>query len=306
MKVDFRAYLEAKYALDGRSLNREVLQNLKQGLAAKRHLRCLDLGSGTGAMPKRLIDLCPNTSLELTGLDIDAGLLDIASEQLTWKLRSLGFQTEKIGPGITARRKQQSVRIGFECATVLDWSPHENTGGFDLISAHAFMDIVPLQPLVEKILDLLVPGGIFYSALNYDGDTALLPVYSDEEYERRILDHYDRSMEIRRIQEMPTGGARSGRRLLGELAAAGFAIHTYGTSDWNMTPVNGLYRDRDAFCLKSLLAMIRGEASGSRGFSPEALADWYSDRSRAVDAGVLGMIVHQLDILAVKDSAHRV
>ncbi|MGH8550049.1 MAG: class I SAM-dependent methyltransferase [Methylococcales bacterium] len=303
LKVDFRAFLDAKHPLDSRSLNREVLENLKQALRSKSHLRCLDLGTGTGAMPKRLIDLDLDASLDITGLDIDAGLLDAASEQLTRKLRNLGFHTERRGRRISARRNQQAVRIGFERVSVLDWIPDGNSGNFDLISAHAFMDIVPLLPLVAKILDLLVPGGIFYSTLNYDGETTLLPVYSDEEYETKILEHYDRSMESRRIDGLPTGGARSGRRLLGALARTGFAIHSYGSSDWNITPVNGLYRDRDAFCLKSLLAMIHGEASGNEILGPETLAAWYSDRSRAIDAGVLGMIVHQLDLLAVKPGA---
>lgn len=300
MKVDFRAYLDAKYPLDSRSLNRDVLENLKQALTAKPHLRCLDLGTGTGAMPKRLIDLDLNASLDITGLDIDAGLLDLAAEQLAQKLRDLGFQTEKSGHRISARRNEQIVRVHFECASVFDWIPGENIGNFDLISAHAFMDIVPLQPLVEKILDLLVPGGIFYSTLNYDGETALVPVYSDEEYERNILEHYNRSMELRRINGLPTGGARSGRRLLGALATAGFAVHSYGSSDWNITPVNGLYRDQDTLCLESLLCMIHGEASGNEIFGAGTLAAWHSDRSRAIDAGILGMIVHQLDILAVK------
>ncbi|MCI0654530.1 MAG: hypothetical protein L0Y39_08650, partial [Methylococcaceae bacterium] len=60
-----------------------------------------------------------------------------------------------------------------------------------------------------------------------------------------------------------------------------------------------------AFCLKSLLAMIHGEATGNDGFDSETLGVWYSDRSDAIDAGRLGMIVHQLDILAVKSAPHR-
>jgi SAM-dependent methyltransferase len=303
VKVDFRAYLDAKYPLDSRSLNRDVLENLKQALAPKRHLRCLDLGTGTGAMIMRLIDL--GASLDIAGLDLDAGLLEVATEQLARKLHNLGFQTEKKARTISARRNGQALRIRFECGSALDRIPDQHKASVDLISAHAFMDIVPLQPVVENILDRLVPGGIFYSTLNYDGETALLPVYSDQEYERKIIEHYDRSMDERRIQGLATGGARSGRRLIGALASAGFAISSYGTSDWNITPVNGHYRDRDAFCLKSLLNMIHDEVSGSEIFGPETLAAWYSDRSRAVDAGVLGMIVHQIDILAVKPGVQR-
>ncbi|MGH8552463.1 MAG: hypothetical protein ACRERS_04135, partial [Methylococcales bacterium] len=99
---------------------------------------------------------------------------------------------------------------------------------------------------------------------------------------------------------LPTGGAHSGRRLIGRLVSAEFAIHSYGTSDWNITPVNRSYRDQDAYCLKSLLELIQGEANAVSTFDPEKLQRWYSDRSNATAAGLLGMIVHQLDILAVK------
>ncbi|MGH8558635.1 MAG: class I SAM-dependent methyltransferase [Methylococcales bacterium] len=305
MNFDFRAYLDAKYPLDSRSLNRDVLENLKQALFAKEQLRCLDLGTGTGAMPKRLIELGLDASLEIMGFDIDADMIDIATDRLTLYLNGRGFRTESSGRRISAHRNQQGIAIAFECASVLDRNPDQNCGNFDLISAHQFMDLVPLEPAVEKIRNLLAPGGFFYSTLNYDGETALIPVYSDEEYERKILDNYDLSMEKRKIHGSPTGGAHSGRRLLGALTSAGFAIHSYGSSDWNITPVNRAYRDRDAFCLKSLLTLIHDEASANDAFDPETLATWHSNRSAAIDAGLLGMIVHQLDILAVKSTNPR-
>ncbi len=306
MNFDLAAYLDAKYPLDSRSLNRDVLENLAQALAAKPHLRCLDFGTGTGAMAKRLIDLNQCASLEIIGLDTDSSLLDTAAERSAQRLGELGFETRRSEHGIVARRKTRTVRIRFECASALDWNPGQGGGNFDLITAHAFMDIVPLQPLVEKSLNLLVPAGYFYTTLNYDGDTALIPVYADEVYERKILGQYDLSMEIRRSNGMATGGAHSGRRLAGVFTTAGFELCSYGSSDWNITPVNGAYRDHDALCLKSLLAMIRGEASASLRFGSESLAAWYSDRCRAVDAGSLGMIVHQLDILALRPARPRV
>ncbi len=305
MNLDFRAYLDAKYPLDSGSLNRDVLENLKQALSAKPQLRCLDLGTGSGAMVKRLIDLGLDVSLEIIGIDISADLLDIATEQLTRHLHDLRFGTERRGRRISAHRNKQSISITFECASVFDRNLDPTIGSFDLISAHQFMDLVPLELTVEKILKLLAPRGLFYSTLNYDGETALIPVYSDQQYEKKILENYDRSMEKRRIDGSPTGGAYSGRRLIGALANAQFAIHSYGSSDWNITPVNRGYRDRHAFCLKSLLAMIHGEATGNDGFDSETLGVWYSDRSDAIDAGRLGMIVHQLDILAVKSAPHR-
>jgi SAM-dependent methyltransferase len=306
VNFDFAAYLDAKYPLDSRSLNRDVLENLRQAIAAKPHLRCLDFGTGTGAMAKRLVEMDLSASLEIIGLDTDAGLLDIAEERMARRLTELGFETSYSGHGIFARRKTRTVHCHFERASALDWNPDRDGGNFDLITAHAFMDLVPLEPLVEKGLNLLIPAGIFYTTLNYDGETALIPVYADEPIERKILDHYDLSMEIRRNDGMATGGAHSGRRLAGAFTAAGFELLSYGSSDWNITPVSGVYRDHDAWCLRALLSMIHGEASASRRFDSDSLEDWYSDRLRAADARSLGMIVHQLDILALRPARPRV
>lgn len=300
MNLDFRAYLDAKYSLDSRSLNRDVLENLQQALAAQQHWRCLDLGTGTGAMPKRLIDLAPNASLDILGLDCDAHLIELATARLTWNLHELGFRTERSGRMISADRNGKRVHIAFECASMLDRKLDDRIGQFDLISAHQFMDLVPLQPAIEKIVKLLTSGGLFYSTLNYDGETALFPTYSDQEIEYKILENYNRSMEDRRVNGLQTGGAFSGRRLIGALASAECWISSYGSSDWNITPVNRAYRDQDVHCLKSLLAMIHVEASESSSFDPKTLAGWISDRSAAIDAGILGMIVHQLDVLACK------
>jgi SAM-dependent methyltransferase len=300
VSFDFQAYLDAKYALDSRSLNRDVLAILQQCLTTKHALRCLDLGTGTGAMPNRLIELDLDCPIEITGLDIDLGLLKTAKNRLRRRLSELGFRTECRNLQITARRGERTIRIRLECASALDWNPSVTDAGHDLITAHAFMDLVPLQPLVKKILDLLSPGGLFYSTLNYDGETVLVPLHSDEDFEKEILEHYDRSMEIRRITGMPTGGSHCGRRLISFLLQEGFAMSGYGSSDWNITPVDGSYRDGEAFCLESLLQMIRGEASGCKAIDQEDLAVWYSDRLRALGAGLLGMVVHQIDILAVK------
>ncbi|MGH8475498.1 MAG: class I SAM-dependent methyltransferase [Methylococcales bacterium] len=300
MNFEFRAWLDAKYPLDSRSLNRQVLDNLKQMLRAKTHLRCLDLGTGTGAMSKRLIDWGLEASLEIIGLDIDAELIDVATDNLRHYLNDLGFRTEGRHRTISAHRNHRKISVAFERASVLEANPDPDFGPFDLVTAHQFMDLMPLKPAVDKIRKLLAPDGIFYSTLNYEGETSLIPVYSDEQLERKLLENYDRSMEGRIIEGLPTGGAHSGRRLIGRLVSAEFAIHSYGTSDWNITPVNRSYCDQDAYCLKSLLELIQGEANAVSTFDPEKLKRWHSERSNATAAGLLGMIVHQLDILAVK------
>jgi hypothetical protein len=102
------------------------------------------------------------------------------------------------------------------------------------------------------------------------------------------------------VQGEPTGGARSGRRLYSLLAETGFDVAAYGSSDWNITPREGRYRDRDADVLRALLFMIRGESERQPGIDRDRLARWYAERSAQLESGALGMIVHQLDIVATR------
>ena len=299
--LDFSAYLDAKFALDSRSLNPTVLENLRRALALRSSLRCLDLGSGKGATIKRLVDLCPAASLEITALDLDPGLLTSGAEQLSQDFQKRGFQILRSATGLVAQTRTRRISIAFACDSALIWNP--GMGEFDLIAAHAFMDLMPLAALCEKVLALLKPAGIFYASLNYDGETALIPPYPEESLEREILEYYDLSMEQRRLDHAATGGAYSGRRLVGALSRSGFEIEAYGASDWEITPLRGQYRDRDAACLQALLDMIHAEAQDSGRFNPELLARWYRERCAAIDVVRLGMIVHQLDILAAKPSS---
>jgi hypothetical protein len=80
MHIEFADYLEAKFPLDERSLNADVRQACFERLGRKRGvLHCLDVGTGTGAMVRRLIDSGLHASFHITALDRDASLLKTGS-----------------------------------------------------------------------------------------------------------------------------------------------------------------------------------------------------------------------------------
>ncbi|MGZ8198132.1 MAG: hypothetical protein ACXWVP_07235 [Burkholderiales bacterium] len=115
-----------------------------------------------------------------------------------------------------------------------------------------------------------------------------------------LLAEYDASMERRRVHGESTGGARSGRRLHTLLSEAGYDVIAYGSSDWNITPRERRYRDRDAVVLRALLSFMRAESERRSGIDRETLVRWHGERSAQLESGELGMIVHQLDILATR------
>lgn len=299
MTVAFDEYLKAKYALDNRSFNSAVNAVFLSTLEHRTRLSCLDVGTGTGAMLGRIIDANPQLSLTLTGLDYQSDLLTIAHTKIRRLLEKQGFSVSPDGNDICGKGLNREIRISFECE-YLDKYLLKSNHAFDLITTHAVMDLLPLRPTLEKFANNLTDGGLLYATINYDGDTSLLPVYVDQTFERQLLDNYNASMENRRISDELTGGAYAGRRLHAALTNMSFKIIAVGSSDWNITPLDGAYRDQDDICLIALLDMIRGENARCMGVDVSALSDWYQHRLHQLDQGQLGMIVHQLDILARK------
>jgi SAM-dependent methyltransferase len=294
MPVSFADYLKAKFALDERSLNREVRGAFLDALHSLPQIQCLDVGAGTCATLQRLLNSGLTTPLSLTALDRDPGLLDIARQEAEGWLRALGLDP-RIEAGAIRTQGERLMAIRFAVGELKDYQPDRL---YNVITAHAFLDIAPLPEALRLFAAWLQPGGYLYASLNYDGDTALLPVYEDADFEARLLGHYNHTMERRRVDGRATGGAYCGRRLHGLLPEYGFDILAYGSSDWNIAPFLGEYRDSDAVCLNALLEMIRAEGQSSGLFQQDQLERWREDRLQLLRRRRLGLIIHQLDLLA--------
>ena len=313
---DFPAYLEAKFAIDSASLNAPLYAQFQDRLRRTVHLRVLDLGTGTGAMLRRILELDLPGPLELVGLDQEEQNLSVAVDRVVQVLQRRKFiieeKQERSGTMcIYGKKRGSELRVVFQRGDLLDRHTTDKLEPFDCITAHAFMDLMPLEAAVAIIRKLLKPDGIFYPTLNYDGLTVLMPEYEKLDIEQRLLRIYNRSMEQRRNRGGKTGGAQSGRRLYRSLLEEGFTILGMGSSDWNVFPTGGVYSDDQKLFLSAIVSMIAREAGRFRTGSGEdnaagsdtpldsaAVADWYNDRLQAVQNHSLSLIVHQLDLLA--------
>jgi len=278
MPVSFTDYLAAKFALDERSLNPEVRGAFLEALRGLAEIRCLDAGAGTGATLRRLLHHGLERPLSVTALDRDPSLLAVAQAE-------------------NARRPPSSrpVEIRFVAQELKD---HRPAHPYNVIVAHAFLDIVPLGPALRRFAGWLEPGGYLHATLNYDGGTVFTERYEDAAFESRLLDYYNQTMESRLVDGEATGGAWCGRRLLSLLPEFGFVVLAHGASDWDIAPSGGRYCDDDATCLAALLEMICAEGRRSPLFHPRELDRWHAERQSRVAQGTLAMRVHNTDVLA--------
>ena len=295
MPVSFVDYLQAKFALDERSLNREVRAAFVDALRSLSQIDCLDVGSGTCATLRRLLNHGLTTPLSLTALDRDAGLLEVARQNAAAWLHDLRLEPRTDGAGALRTDGERLTTIHFAAGELKDHLPQRS---YNVITAHAFLDITPLPQALRSFAAWLQPGGYFYASGNYDGDTLLLPVYGDADFEARLLCYYNHSMEQRLVDGQTTGGAYCGRRLHALLPNYGFNLRAYGSSDWSITPLRDAYRDGDAICLTALLEMIRAQGQTCGLFEQDQLDRWCDDRLRLLRQRRLGLIIHQLDFLA--------
>jgi SAM-dependent methyltransferase len=280
----FADFLEAKFALDERSLNAEVRTAFLQSLNGSSQVRCLDVGTGTGATLRRLLAWQLSGSWQVTALDREGALLDVARAKYRAAFRAR-----------PAAAAGAAIEVVFACC---DFERHRPAERYDAAVAHAFLDLVPLPQTLAHLHDWLQPGGYLYASLNYDGETVLAPPYADPPLEAALLACYDESMERRRVRGLATGGAYCGRRLQALLPRHGFEVLAQGRSDWLLHPILDAYPDGDGTCLEFLLALMLKEGLASGRFSVSALERWHRDRLTLLRGHRLAARVRHLDLLA--------
>lgn len=298
----FRDYLEAKMSVDDESLNKRVFSEFTNALSKTSSPIVLDVGTGTGAMIRRIIKSAPLESAVFYGIDASRELLDEARRRIGALLKELGFAVKGGDQIMSASHGARAIEVHLVTGDLFDEKMQGTLEkiGFTGVTSHAFMDIVPVAGTLELFAHLLEKGGLFYSTINYDGTTEFLPFFEDRAFEELLLRVYNRSMDERTVVSKPTGGSRTGSRLYDETSKHGFDVIGYGSSDWSVFPWNGDYsRDEEIF-LNSLLLTMYEEGLRHPEIDRYPLSAWYAARSEAVEERRLSLLTHQTDLIAVR------
>ena len=288
---DYARYLAAKTTVDDRALNRHVLAELRRLMPAGAS-RVLEVGAGLGTMVARLMDWGVVEAGEYVLLDADRQLLDGSREWLGDWAAARGLRTELLPDGLQVG----DLRVRLVHAELGEYVEADLGAQADVLIANAVLDLVDVPTILPGLLRLLVPGGVYWFTINYDGETIFEPPHPNDEW---VMLAYHHDMDERYRYGRPAGESRTGRRLFGYLRDAGAPTLAAGSSDWVVSAdPDGNYPGDEAYFLRSILSTIKNALQNRPDWvKPEDLAEWLAAQGRRLAAGRLVYIAHQLDFV---------
>ena len=291
MTFDYARYLAAKTTVDDRALNRHVLAELCRLMQADAP-RVLEVGAGLGTMVARLVDWGAVGAGEYVLLDADRRLLDCSRRWLCDWAATRGLRGDLLPDGL----RVGDIRVRLLHAELGSYLEAAHGASADVLIANAVLDLLDVPAVLPGLLRLLVPGGVYWFTINYDGESIFAPGHPHDD---KIMQAYHRDMDERFRHGRPAGESRTGRRLFHHLRAAGAPALAAGSSDWVVIAgQDGNYPGDEAYFLRSILNTIQAALRSRKDrVEPADLADWLAVRGRQLAAGELVYIAHQLDFV---------
>ena len=273
-------YLAAKRSVDNRAYSRRVRETLLS--ACPPAPRIVEAGCGTGVTVPRLLEW-NLTGFEYHGVDIDEGVIAFARKVRPKELRTMGYDAIETEHG----GRVDGANFTFEVGDALEVLPD---AGADLFFAQSFADLVSPERVVETIERVLVPGGLAYLPLTFDGGTIFAPTHpADDEVECA----YHAA-----IDAIPGRSTRAGRRLLSLFQEQPGQTVVAAGSDWIVRPYGDTYPADERYFLECILGFIEASVDpATADLTAETFADWIDTRRRQLAGGELIYVAHQYDLL---------
>jgi len=249
-------WLALREPADQAARNRQVLTACGRAFADQDTVRVCDVGAGTGASVRALVDLLPRRQF-WTLVDSDQENLVAAFDQLArW-----GTDVKAYDGGLIMRRGERELRVRTHVCDVAA-TPACWPKGTDLVTASALFDLTSARWLNAFVALLSTQKVALLSMLTFDGLIAAEPVHPlDGAVAAAFRDHQQRDKGFG-----PAAGPRAAEVLEASLENAGYEIEA-GESPWAI--------DRGASAL--LYATLAGIASAVQEMQtlpPEDIEQW--------------------------------
>src|ERR1700691_4057349 len=272
MTPDYARYLAAKTTVDDRALNRHVLAELRRLMPAGAP-QVLEVGAGLGTMVARLMDWGVVSSGEYVLLDTERELLTHSRRWLRDWAAARGLRSEPLPDGLQVG----DLRVRLVHAELGSYLETDHGALADVLIANAVLDLVDVPTILPRLLRLLVPGGVYWFTINYDGESIFAPGHPRDD---QVMQAYHRDMDERVRYGGPAGESRTGRHLFHHLRAAGAPALAAGSSDWVVCAgPDGNYPGGEAYFLRSILNTIQNALRNRQDqVEPADLAGWLAER----------------------------
>ena len=275
--VAITRYLAAKRTIDDRAINQRIFETFREAvLRIPKPVNFLEVGAGLGTGFTRLLK--KNVFQKHGGghydlVDRHPEILAQARNQLRHVISplTLNFHNEDINHFVLQSERQEA---------------------YDVLIAHAVVDLIDAAHLIPKLIDLVRIDGVLYFPITFDGESIFEPAHIDD---NKILNYYHSTMD------MAGGDSKAGRHLFHILNRAGAHILDVGSSDWVIFPVAGTYPADEAYFLTFIIETIRHAVAESSVALQETVHAWAEARLASIKTGELVYIAHQLDYLCAKE-----
>src|ERR1700683_4127280 len=279
MTVGYARYLTAKTTRDDPALTRQVLAELRRLMPAGAP-RVLEVGAGLGTMVARLMDWGAVGAGEYILLDADRQLLDSSRRWLRDWAAARGLRSDVLPDGLQVG----DLRIRLVHAELGSYLTAAHGSLADVLIANAVLDLVDVPAVLPGLLRQLVPGGVYWFTINYDGESIFAPGHPHDD---QVMQAYHRDMDERFRYGRPAGDSRTGRRLFHDLRAAGAPALAAGASGWVVSAgPDGNYPGGGGLFLGRLLRTVQHALRSRQDrVEPADLADWLAVRGGALGGG---------------------
>lgn len=301
----YTRYLAAKKSVDDRALNRQVFEVFAQALRHHQEsgpAAVLEVGGGIGTMVERLWDWEVLTNADYTAVDLLPDNITAAQTRLPVFARERGLTVAETGENsLVLTGPRRSLRLTLKGLDVFDFAAREaGRSVWDVLVAHAFLDLVDLDTAIPRLFALLRPGGWFYFTINFDGASILVP-YLDPALDALIEKVYHETMDQRRVDGRASGSSCTGRLLFTVLPRFGGRIQAAGSSDWVVFPGPEGYPQDEAYFLHYLIHTVAGAVHGHPLLDEGSCREWTARRHQQIERGELAYVAHQLDFFGFKE-----
>ncbi len=299
-------YLSAKKSVDDRALNRNVLDAFVRALPPATPdlpLRVIEVGAGIGTMIERLMAYDLFGDANYTAIDANAAHIAELNRRLPNWAEKRGFNVDVL-PALDATRRRlrfsrdvRTVVVESRAIDVWDFCADDHyQGTWDVLIAHAVLDLLDAPHALPHLLSLLRNGGLFYFTINFDGATIFEPAI-DPAFDAEIERLYHQTMDERITDGAHAGDSRTGRHLFQWLRRSGGDIIAAGSSDWVVFSGQHGYPADETYFLHFIVDTVRGALGQHPALASQhdRFAAWIAQRHRQIDDGTLVYIAHQID-----------